>query len=133
MALFDNTTDFKQSNHLKDAFNLGLLKYDDTRIPLKNIVKVGTTNAGMSHLNSVTDIVVGSFRFVVNEPDKDEVGMFLYQRLAQLMWGRLDQKGVFKIEERGLVIRPQKIEMNKYKADIASFISRMNNYGSSAA
>jgi len=76
----------------------------------------------------MTDIVVGAFRFVINEPDKDQVGSILFKQLAQLMWGKSKPKGVRNLRERGLCIRPKNIEHTDYEADINSFVERLVRY-----
>jgi len=128
IALFDETNDYKQSNYLRDVFAMGVPMHDGARRRLDNIIKIETTRVGHSHLNSVTDIVVGAFRFVVNEPDKDKVGAVLLKSLAKIMWGKKDQKGILDTRDRGLCIRPSKIKLDGYKADIAAFIERVEKY-----
>ena len=89
---------------------------------------IETTGVGHSHLNSVTDIVVGAFRFVVNESDKDKIGAVLLKLLAKIMWGKKNGKGQVQVRERGLIIRPQKINLDSYKADISALFSRLEKY-----
>lgn len=95
---------------------------------LSHVVSVEPSQDGFSHLNSITDIVVGAFRFVINEPDKDQVGSILLKSLAELMWGKADKDGVIQVLERGLCIRPKVIKNPEYAADIDSFINRLRAY-----
>lgn len=132
VALFDHTNDYKQSHYLRETFELGLPFPNSPRKKLKNIVKIETTSVGHSHLNSVTDIVVGSFRFVVNEPDKDMVGAILLKSLAKIMWGKRDAKGILHVRDRGLCIRPNNIKLEGYQADIAAFVERIEKYDKTA-
>ena len=113
LALFDQTKDYKQSNYLREVFAEGLPFHDGKRVHLQNIVKIETTGVGHSHLNSVADIVVGSFRFVVNEPDKDKVGAVLLKLLAKIMWGQENENGRLAVRDRGLIIRPKTIRLDE--------------------
>ncbi|MEP2028143.1 MAG: hypothetical protein ABJI96_05475 [Paracoccaceae bacterium] len=128
IALFDHTTDYNQSHYLREVFEQGLPFPDGVRKRLENVVKIETTSVGHSHLNSVTDIVVGSFRFVVNEPDKDKVGAVLMKSLAKIMWGKADNAGDFHVRELGLCIRPKNVKLDDYKADITAFVKRIERY-----
>lgn len=130
-AYFDHTTDYKQNEYIKDISRHGVLKEDGGRISLSHIVAMGITQDGMSHLNSVTDIVVGSFRWVINEPNKDVVGAELLRQLSGLLWGKMND-GVLKVQERSLVIRPQKIRSPQIKADVQAFIDRLTTYSTKA-
>ena len=127
IAFFDQTRDLKQKAYLKEVSEYGML-FKKERKKLKNIVALNDTEIGLSHLCSVTDIVVGSFRWVVKEPDKNVVGATLMKQLAKIMWGKTDAMGTKKVWERGLCIRPQEVNLHGYQADIQALISRIQQY-----
>ncbi len=127
-ATFDRTEDYPQAAHLREISESGVNLENGSKRNLEYVVSLGTTQNGMSHLNSVTDIVVGSFRWVINEPDKDKVGAKLLAQLSNLLWGAINDKGELVVQERGLVIRPKVIRSQKYKADIDAFIERLKRY-----
>ena len=128
IALFDKTTDYKQAQYLNDVARLGVPR-KDMRISLTYVVSIEQTREGNSHLNSVCDIIVGAYRFVMNEPDKDKVGSLLLRSLAAMIWGvPQDNSKTLSVHDRGLCIRPQTIEHLDYKADIETLKARLNKY-----
>lgn len=123
----DRTTDYRQEAYIKDVFQNGL-EFNGTRRKLSRIAAIDTTQDGLSHMSSITDIVVGSYRFAVNEPEKDQVGAKLTKALAKLMWAKKLPDGKLSFGNRGLVIRPQNIQLSDYRADVEAFVTRMNGY-----
>ncbi|HEV8035588.1 MAG TPA: hypothetical protein VGP75_12245 [Yoonia sp.] len=124
---FDHTNDFKQMAYFEEVFQLGM-DFQGKRKKLDHIVSIEQTSIGLSHLSSIADIVVGSFRFVINEPDKDQVGALLFKQLSKLMWGEKNKSGTKLVRERGLCIRPRTVEHSEYEADIAAFVDRLVKY-----
>jgi hypothetical protein len=59
--------------YAKEKFQRGLTFRERDR-RLDRIISVGFTCDGASHLSSIADIVLGSFRYCVNEPEKDKAG-----------------------------------------------------------
>ncbi|WP_298558301.1 hypothetical protein [uncultured Aliiroseovarius sp.] len=129
LAFFDHTKDYHQKKYLREVFELGIPWKDGSRKKLEYVVSVDDTGIGHSHLASICDIVVGAFRFVANEPDKDKVGKILLKHLSRIMWGRLEQ-GKNHVRERGLCIRPRSISHKGHQADIEAFVKRLVDYSS---
>lgn len=126
-AYFDHTTDFKQADHLKSSF-AGLIDGKYGKIKYKKITGVGTTQNGMSHLNSLTDIVIGSFRFVVNEQDKDKVGRILLTKLAKIMWHTRTSDGTISYRDFGFVVRPVTLWEQNSLADLNLLTKNLQCY-----
>jgi hypothetical protein len=102
------------------------MKFKLKRKRLEYVVSIDNTGTNHSHLSSITDIIVGAFRFVANEPDKDQVGTVLIGLLGKLLWGKTTSAGVLQVKERGLCIRPLDITHSGHKADIMAFRDRLN-------
>lgn len=126
-AFFDRTEDFNQTSYLREIYEFGL-PFGNKRQKLSRVVMIDNTSIGHSNLCSITDVVVGSFRFVVNEPEKDIVGAKLLKLLAKLMWCVTNDKGEQLVRERGICIRPMNVDVTDYEADIHSLISRLEKY-----
>lgn len=124
---FDSTTDFKQTQHLANI-QTGGLSFPSGAYQLSSVVGLNTTSEHQSELSALSDIVVGSYRFVVNEPDKDKVGALLWKLLAPLLWGKKDAKDVLQVQDRGFVTYPRDIKVLKYEVDLEAFISRLKEY-----
>jgi len=130
IALFDRSQDFNQDAYFKEVFELGIPWSNASRKKLDRVLSIESTSNGHSHLNSITDIVVGAFRFVVNEPEKDIVGTKLLGLLSALMWGVVDKNGELNVRERGICIRPKSIDATQYEADVNALIARLEEYNS---
>lgn len=128
-AFLDSTTDYKQLHFLKDAFRHGA-QVKDYRVELKNIVSFNDTSLDQSHLSTVSDIVTGAFRWAVNEPQKDLVGALLFNKLSKMCWGIKSPDGTLHVRDRGICIRPKKIKLREYEADVEELIERLEKYAS---
>ena len=124
---FDQTTDFKQVKYFSEVFQEGM-PFQGKRKKLKYVISIEQTSSGVSHLASVTDVIVGAFRFIMNEPDKDKVGSILLKELVQLMWGQTDINGTKNLRDRGLCIRLLKISHQGHQADIEALRDRLRRY-----
>ena len=67
--------------YLKDKFQVGLELQNGGTRKLEKVVGFASTCDGASHLASLADILVGSFRHCINEPDKDIANAQSYRRL----------------------------------------------------
>jgi hypothetical protein len=113
--------------YAKDKFQRGLTfpKSPDRR--LNRIVSIGFTCDGASHLSSMADIVLGSFRYCVNESDKDEAGKAMFPGLMRLMWkGTRDGKKY--VRERGLTLRPEVVLSRRYQEEYDELAKRLQGY-----
>lgn len=127
IAFFVATRDFRQDRYLREVQTEGL-KFSDQRKRLSKVLAIHQSMDGQSHFTSLADIIVGSLRFVFNEPDKDKVGVALMKQLSRILWAEVDKAGVRRLGEKGICIRPKKISVIGYSADIQSTIDRLNSY-----
>lgn len=72
----------------------------------RNILGYNMTTSGASHLNSLADIVLGSFRYCVNSREDNRVARKLFPKIMQLMHGSEDEKGNKNIRNAGLLVMP---------------------------
>lgn len=105
---------------LKRKFLEGL-SVGDSGFPgtLDRTVMFASICDGASHVSSAVDIVLGGFRWVVNEIDNPKVRATqrtIFTNVAQMMYGK-EEDGRFKIRERGLILRPKDIKVPKYQDD----------------
>jgi hypothetical protein len=77
---------------------------------LSNIWLYSVTSISCSHLCSVCDIVLGTFRFCVNATDETTVAETLYPKVQELFLHKPNEPA--EIEEWGLFFRPK--EIRKY-------------------
>lgn len=127
VVYFDRNNDFDQHTYFVEVFQRGL-EFSGRRRPLENLVCLGMTSNGASHLASLCDIVVGSCRYAINEPNNPEAGATLLRLVAKLMWGTLEADGTKRLREKGLCIRPLRVTHSDYEANIQALINRLNGY-----
>ena len=120
---------FKQDEYLKEIIRHGLPKPDGSRIPIGRVIAANSTQEGLSHLNSLCDVIVGSFRFVFNEPDKNIVGEKLFKQLALLIWSDVSKDGkTWFVLDKGLIFRPKTFTVTSYEADKNATVQRLVGY-----
>jgi hypothetical protein len=75
----------------------------------------------------MADIVLGSFRYCVNESAKDEAGKAMFPGLVRLMWtGARDGKRY--VRERGLTLRPEVVQSRRYQGEYEELLKRLQGY-----
>ena len=86
-----------------------------------------STTDGASHLASIADILVGAWRYCVNEPEMDVTGKAIFPKLMDLMWKRA-RDGKLYVQDFGFVLRPQEVQAEKYKKDYNDLCARLQGY-----
>ena len=100
--------------YLRDRFQYGLQFPDGRTKPLNRILMYAASCEGASNAMSAIDILLGSFRYCVNERDKDIAPKKMLPVLAKMMWYR-EHEGVRHLRERGLLLRPKNVKVADYK------------------
>jgi hypothetical protein len=113
--------------YLREKFQVGMTFPDNSSKRLDRILGFAQAVDGSSHMCSVVDVLLGAFRYCVNEPDNEEAGKAMYPTLVSMMWNvERDGKPVF--EERGLVFRPREIKAAQYQAEYDALSQRLLSY-----
>jgi hypothetical protein len=128
IALVDRMQVGNPYQYLKDKFQIGLeLQGGETR-KLEKVIGLASTCDSASHLASLTDILVGSFRHCVNQPDKDIANAAIFPTLIRVMWHRENGDETKTLQEYGLTLRPETIEVEAHKRDYNDLIARLAGY-----
>lgn len=127
MVLFDRMPIAHEHRYFREKFTVGMTFPRGAPRRLDRLVGYGSTCDSASHFSSVADIVLGSFRYCVNEPERDIAGRAMLPGVARLMWHR-EQNGRKMVSERGLVIRPRRITEQRYKDEYNALKARLNDY-----
>lgn len=127
-VLFDRIPIDHPYPYLREKFQTGMT-FSDGRPPtrLARIMGLASTTDGASHLTSVADILVGSWRYCVNEPEMDVAGKAMFPKLMDLMWKRT-RNGELYVRDFGFVLRPQEVQVEKYKKDYNDLRARLQGY-----
>jgi hypothetical protein len=127
IAVMDRIPVRDQFKYLKDKFQRGVEFPDGRTQRLENIVGYTSTCDGASHLASMADILLGSFRHCVNEPTKDIANAAIFPTLAQVMWHR-DIGGEKFYLEYGLTLRPKRIKAEVHAREYKDLRKRLRGY-----
>ncbi len=115
-----------ENTYLREKFQIGLVFNGRTQ-PLSRVLTLGSTCDGASHMSSVADIVLGSFRYCVNEEARDQAGRAMFPQIVRLMWSR-QANGQRTVLERGLILRPMDVRAPEHQAEYESLKARLRGY-----
>jgi hypothetical protein len=101
----DNLPVTKQFQYLSDKFSFGLQLASGGNVRLDRIKLFAATCINASHANSAMDIVLGSFRYCINNPANIPAAREMMAKVVALMWHR-KLNDTYDIVDRGLIIRP---------------------------
>lgn len=115
ICIIDSLPVDRQFQYLSDKFCNGL-QLEGKLLPLDRIQLFAATVINASHLSSAMDIVLGSFRYAINDPPNDAAAKDMMKNVARLMWYR-EHEGNKYIGERGIVFRPirKNIRVSDYR------------------
>ena len=114
-------------DYAKEKFQRGLI-FANREVRLDHIISVGFCCDGASHLSSMADIVLGSFRYCVNEEDKDIAGKAMLPKLVPLLWQATAPDGNRYVRERGITLRPKDVQRREHQEEFDALIARLESY-----
>lgn len=110
---------------LREKHQLGfLIDERDEWVSLDRIKLFAATCEGASHLGSAVDIVLGAFRYCVNEEEKTEVPKKLLPRVMGMMY-HVKKGDTRYVREYGLIMRPAEIKYAPYREKYDAVIARL--------
>jgi hypothetical protein len=110
---------------LRDRFQLGL-ELETRMKPVPRILLYAASCDGASHAMSAIDIILGAFRYCVNERDKDITPKEMLPVIAKMMWTQ-DVDGVPHVQERGLLLRPKIVKVDEYKKAYSDLVDHLQS------
>lgn len=129
IAFFDRMPIAQEHAYFRQKFQLGLEFPHKPNQPLDRILSYSSTCDGASHFSSLADIIVGSFRYCVNEPDGVAAATQIWPEVAKLFWGRDDSNTKTKyVRNLGLTLSPADVQHPDHKAKYDSLIERLKSY-----
>jgi Protein of unknown function (DUF3800) len=131
LVLIDRFEDKEVDAHLREKFSIGITGPDlpfSKEFRLKNIAGFHYAAIGQSHFVSITDIILGSFRFAINaftrkEEEKLATAGHILKLLSPLFYRKHNSKCV---SELSLFFSPKDVKITEYRnmyKDLASFLS----------
>lgn len=112
--------------YLKEKFQIGLTFPYGRHKKLEQIHLFAFSCVGASHACSAIDIVLGAFRYCVNERERQQVARNLLQKIVSMMWHKRENNRV-KIREYGLLFRPKEVRVAEYKREYDELTHHLAN------
>jgi hypothetical protein len=126
-VMFDKIPIPHHHTYLREKFQVGLTFPDGNMKRLEKVVGLATIADGQSHLASLCDILVGSWRYCVNEPEMDVACKAMFPKLMDLMWKR-KLNGKLYVRDYGFVLRPMEVHKPAYKKEYEDLRGRLQGY-----
>jgi len=126
ICVVDNLPNRAEFRYLSEKFAHGLTLDTGTHVSLDRIKLFATTCVGASHANSVMDIVLGAFRYCINNPRYPEAAREMFGSVARMMWGRRVGDTIHVLG-RGLILRPEieRIRSEQYRREYKELIEHL--------
>lgn len=112
-----------QFGMLKEKFRQGLITPSGTRLIRDRIHSFSASAEGTSHAASVADIVLGAFRFCVNDR-QNAVCAVILPKVVRLLWS-VPVNGHPRISNYGLLFRPENIRSERYKQEYSALAQHL--------
>lgn len=122
-AMFDRINTQTPYEYLKSKFESRLNPKEQN--PLEKILGYSFTSDSASNVASLADVLIGGFRYIINEPERSIAGRSIMKSLDPVFWARLGSDGNRYIANRGIVLRPKEQKSVAYQADYAEVVGRI--------
>jgi hypothetical protein len=111
--------------YLAEKFTKGLALPKGEAQELDRVVMFSSTCINASHLSSAMDIVLGTWRYCINQPLNAGAAKDMMAQLAKLIW-HVPMGEDIMAHERGLLFRPKEVKHAPYKADYDALLKHLN-------
>jgi len=127
IAFLDRLPATAEYNLLVEKFTKGNTYKNEVR-PLSRIRMFASSCDNASHLNSVADIVIGTFRYCINQPINADAAKRMMKNLVKIIWA-VQAGEHLDPYEKGLTLRPVQwtIKIPAYKAEYTTLINHINS------
>jgi len=116
-----------QWKYLSERFTQGLyLAPKQKYMPLRQIRLFAATCNNASHISSATDIILGAFRYCVNQPQKAVLAKAMFAKVARMMHHKMIN-GKRVLREYGLLLRPKTVTLSEYQEDYDKLIKHLSS------
>ncbi|MDP1718634.1 MAG: hypothetical protein Q8L40_11220 [Burkholderiales bacterium] len=126
MVAVDRLPNGNEFSFLTDKFCHGLT-FPDTgeKVPLDRIRLFSSTCMNASHASSAMDVVLGSFRYCINQPYNEDAARQMMKQISNLIWCTRDNDTIYPFE-RGLIFRPKNVTHPPYKQEYDQLLNYIN-------
>jgi len=128
-CIFDHQDDNSEFVHMIEKFTKGLL-FDRGRTtrPLENIINYSSTRINSGHMQSIIDIVLGCFAFVVNDDQGHDVSEEMIGQVSKLLWFE-ERNGKRYVRNKGLTWNPplESIGSSRIRLEYENLIGKLDD------
>jgi len=123
VVVVDRLSSTAEYRYLAEKFCSGLQLQSGESMALDRIKLFASSCSNASHASSAMDIVLGSFRYAINQPRNIEAAKAMMAQVIRLIWHTRvgDQIAMY-----GYLPRPKTIKSPKYQADYDSLLAWIN-------
>lgn len=125
IVAMDRLPDGVEFGYLAGKFSNGLTFESEPPVALDRITLLSSTCVNASHLASAMDIVLGAWRYCINDPKNVDAAQQMMGDITRLLWCRREGD-TLHAAEKGLVFRPKNIVVQKYKDDYIGLLAHIN-------
>ena len=125
IVAMDRLPDGVEFDFLSNKFINGLALQEGESVELDRITLFSSTCINASHLTSAMDIVLGSWRYCINNPMNTEAAKSMMADLTKIIWCERDRKDLYAFE-KGLIFRPKEVKRDDYRAKYDALLDNVN-------
>jgi hypothetical protein len=111
---------------LADRFTNGLTFPEGPPVILDRIKLFASSCSNASHASSAMDIVLGTFRYCINQPKNVPAAKSMMANISNLIWCERNGDELYPFE-RGLIFRPKDIKVHAYKKEYDDLLGWIND------
>lgn len=124
ICILDRLPFDKGFQYLKEKFEVGVTFQRGRARRLDRIQMFAASCSGATHAISAIDIVLGAFRYCVNERERQEVPRAMLPVVVSMMWHRqIGETNYFR--ERGLLLRPKDVVVREHQQEYQSLVDHL--------
>jgi len=126
ICIVDNLPNRCEFRYLSDKFATGLILDTGITLSLDRIKLFASTCIGASHAASAMDIVLGSFRYCINNPRNVTAARRMLRQVIPMMWHKRVGNNL-SVRGKGLILRPEisQIQVVEYREEYESLIEHL--------
>ena len=133
LAFLDRLPIAGSDDYIKERFGCGLdiaprSGRPGSRQPLDRILGIHPSIQGASHFASVADVVLGSFRYCVNELERDQAPRQILPPLVRMMWRTTHRPQQPTVRDARIIIRPMRIDNDELREQYDTLIRRLDAF-----
>ncbi|SRR6266550_5382794 len=125
VVVLDRLPGASEYSLLTDRFTKGLTFPEGPQVALDRIKLFSSSCSNASHASSAMDIVLGSFRYCINQPKNVPAAKDMMTNISKLIWCERDAEHLYPFE-RGLIFRPKEIKVEAYKKEYDDLLAWIN-------